>query len=65
MRVRILLEVTADDIAVPEEVATFEKRTAGIEDLGLSLAEGKTLLAAAQRRVVERGVGAWRLAEGR
>lgn len=61
MRVRILLQVAADDadFAAAEEVATFEKRTAGIEDLGPSLAEGKTLLAAAQRRVVEVQTAAW------
>ena len=61
MRVRILLQVAADDadFGAAEEVATFEKRTAGIEDVGLSLAEGKTLLAAAQRRVVERQTAAW------
>jgi hypothetical protein len=61
MRVRILLQVAADDadFAAAEEVATFEKRTVGIEDLGLSLAEGKILLAAAQQRVVERQTAAW------
>lgn len=61
MRVRILLQVAADDanFAAPEEVATFEKRTAGIEDLGLSLAEGKILLTATQQRVVERQTSAW------
>lgn len=61
MRVRILLQVAADeaDFGAAEEVATFEKRTAGIEDLGLSLSEGKTLLAAAQRHVVERQAAAW------
>jgi hypothetical protein len=61
MRVRILLQVAADnaDFAAAEEVATFEKRAAGIEDLGLSLAEGKVLLAATQQRVVERQTAAW------
>ena len=61
MRVRILLQVATDeaDYGAAEEVAIFEKRTAGIEDLGLSLAEGKTLLAAAQRRMVERQTAAW------
>ena len=61
MRVRILLQVATDeaDYGAAEEVAMFEKRTAGIEDLGLSLAEGKTLLAAAQRRMVERQTAAW------
>lgn len=61
MRVRILLQVAADDagFAAAEEVATFEKRAVGIEDLGLSLAEGKTLLAATQQRVIERQTAGW------
>jgi hypothetical protein len=61
MRVRILLQVAADeaDFSAVEEVATFEKCTAGIENLGLSLAEGKILLAATQQRVIERQTAAW------
>ena len=61
MRVRILLQVAVDDadFAAAEEVTTFEKRAVGIEDLGLSLAEGKLLLAATQQRVIERQTAAW------
>lgn len=61
MRVSILLQITADDgIATPaEEVATFEKATERTEDVGLSLAEGKALLAAAQQQVVEAQAASW------
>ena len=40
MRVRVLLQITADDGAAgaPEEVASFEKRTERPEDLGLAIA---------------------------
>ena len=55
MRVRILLQVAPDDstFGEAEEVATFEKGAARIEEVGLSLAEGKTVLAALQQRTVE------------
>ena len=65
MRVRILLQVAPDDgdFGAAAEVATFEKHTVGVEDLGLSLAESKILLAAVQRLTVERQASAW--VEGR
>jgi hypothetical protein len=54
VRVRILLQVAPDDGAFgeAEEVATFEKGAGQLEEVGLSLAEGKALLAAIQRRTV-------------
>ena len=54
MRVRILLQVAADDGAFgeAEEVATFTKGTDRLEEVGLSLAESKTLLGSLQRRLV-------------
>ena len=61
MRVSILLQITDDD-GVPgsvEEVAAFEKATERAEDVGLSLAEGKALAAAVQRRVVQAQAGGW------
>ena len=61
MRVSILLQVTADDgtAGAAEEVAAFEKATERPEDLGLSLAEGKAVTAAIQRRLVEAQVVSW------
>ena len=61
MRVRVLLQITADDGATdaPEEVASFEKRTERPEDLGLAIAEGKALLAAVQERMVKAQAAAW------
>ena len=61
MRVSILLQITADGgtSGDAEEVATFEKPTERAEDVGLALAEGKVLLAAVQRRVVQAQAGAW------
>jgi len=55
MRVSILLQITADDGTAgrAEEVAAFEKATERAEDVGLSLADGKGLLAAVQRRIVQ------------
>src|SRR3712207_2167032 len=55
MQVRIMLQIIGDDGAVgdAEEVAALTKITERAEDLGLSLAESKTLLAAAQQRIVE------------
>ncbi len=52
MRVSILLRITADDgtAGTTEEVASFEKATERPEDVGLSLADGKALLTAVQRR---------------
>ena len=61
MRVRILLQIT-DDAGIAgaaEEVAAFEKATERPEDLGLSIAEGKAMLAAAQQRTVNAQAVAW------
>ena len=61
MRVTILLQITDDHgVAGPhEEVAAFEKSTERPEDLGLLLAEGKTLLAAIQNKTVMAQVTDW------
>jgi hypothetical protein len=61
MRVRVLLQITDDDgtAGAAEEVAAFEKQTERPEDLGLSIAEGKALLAAAQQRTVNAQAVAW------
>ena len=65
MQVRVLLQITTDD-GTPgsvEEIAAWDKTAAVAEDIGLSLADGKTLLSAAQRRIVEAQAAAW--VEGR
>jgi hypothetical protein len=61
MQVKVLLQITADDGAPGgiEEIISLEKRTDGAEDLGLSLGEGKRLIAAAQQRIVEAQAKAW------
>jgi hypothetical protein len=61
MQVSIMLQIIGDDGAVgdAEEVAALTKITERAEDLGLSLAESKTLLAAAQQRIVEAQVDGW------
>ncbi len=61
MRVSVLLQITDADGAVGsvEEIATFEKVTERAEDVGLSLADGKALAAAVQRRVVQAQAGEW------
>jgi len=61
MQVRIMLQIVGDDgtIGTTEEIADLTKVTKGAEDLGLSLAEGKVLLAAAQKRIVEAQVSGW------
>jgi hypothetical protein len=61
MQVRIILQIVGDDGAVGdlEDVASLTKITEGAEDLGLSLAESKTLLAAAQQRIVKAQVDCW------
>ncbi|MXQ10471.1 ISKra4 family transposase [Microvirga makkahensis] len=61
MQVRIMLQIVGDDGTVgdAEEVASLTKITEGAEDLGLSLAESKTLLAAAQQLIVEAQVNDW------
>jgi hypothetical protein len=61
MRVRVLLQITGDDVtaSAAEEVAAFEKVTERPEDLGLSIAEGKAMLAAVQHRTVNAQAAAW------
>ena len=61
MRVSILLQIIDDNgtAGSVEEVAAFEKATKRAEDVGLSLADGKALLAAVQRRVVQAQAGEW------
>ena len=61
MRVSILLQITDDDgsAGAAEEIATFEKATERPEDLGLSIAEGKALLAAVQNRTVVAQAAEW------
>jgi hypothetical protein len=61
MRVSILLQITDDDgsAGAAEEIATFEKATERPEDLGLSIAEGKALLAAVQHRTVVAQAAEW------
>ena len=65
MRVKILLQITTDDGAPGdvEEIASFGKGVERAEDLGLSHAESKTMLAAAQLRIVEAQTKGW--TEGR
>jgi hypothetical protein len=55
MRVKVLLQIIADEGTAGDaaEVAVFEKQTERPEDLGLSIAEGKALMAAVQQRVVD------------
>jgi hypothetical protein len=61
MRVRILLEATADadPTGTVEELMSFEKTTERPEDLGLSIAEAKRLLAAIQHQIVTAQVADW------
>ena len=61
MRVKILLQITDDDAAPggTEEIATFGKNVERAEDLGLSLAESKVLLAVTQQRIVEAQTKSW------
>jgi len=61
MRVTVLLQITADDgtTGAAEEVAAFEKVTQRLEDLGLSIAEGKALLAAVQSGTVKVQAAEW------
>ena len=65
MRVKILLQITTDDGAPGdvEEIASLDKSVERAEDIGLSLAESKALLAAAQQRIVEAQTKSW--TEGR
>lgn len=61
MRVSVLLQIIGDDgVATPaEEIADFDKATNRAEDLGLSIAEGKAVLAALQSRTVKAQAVAW------
>ena len=61
MRVKVLLQITADDGTAGDavEVAVFEKQTERPEDLGLSITEGKALMAAVQQRVVDIQAASW------
>ena len=61
MRVKVLLQITTDDGAPigTEEIASLGKSVERAEDLGLSLAESKVLLAAAQQRIVKAQIKAW------
>jgi hypothetical protein len=64
MRVRILLQISDDDGAAGaagaiEEVTVFEKAMERPEDIGLSLAESKALLAAIQQRPVAAQAAEW------
>jgi hypothetical protein len=61
MHVRVLLQITGDDGAAAEalEIAVFEKRTEQPEDLGLTIADGKALMAGVQQRVVNAQVASW------
>ena len=61
MRVSILLQITGDDgtIGPAEEMIAFEKTTERSEDLGLSIAEGKAMLAAVQARTVLAQAATW------
>lgn len=61
MRVKVLLQITGDDgtVGAAEEVVVFEKVTQRLEDLGLSIAEGKVLLAAVRQRTVKSQAAMW------
>jgi hypothetical protein len=61
MRVRVILQIAGDDSADSDsiEAAVFDKQAERPEDLGLSIAEGKTLMAAVQQRIVDAQVASW------
>ena len=61
MRVRILLQIATDDglAGEIEELASLTKEVGRPEEVGLSLAESKTLLAAVQRRIVSTQAEIW------
>jgi hypothetical protein len=61
MRVRVLLQISDDDGAAGavEEVAAFAKATERPEDVGLSIAESKALLAAIQHKLVAAQAAEW------
>jgi hypothetical protein len=61
MRVSVLLQITNDNgtVDAARQVMVLEKATSRAEDVGLSLAEGKDLLAAAQQQIVDAQAAAW------
>jgi hypothetical protein len=61
MRVRVLLQITTDDgtIGAMKEIASLDKSVAHAEDLGLSLADSKAVLAATQQLIVEAQTRIW------
>jgi hypothetical protein len=61
MRVKVLLQIIAEDGTAGDaaEVSSFEKKTERLEDLGLSIAEAKTLMAAVQQQVVGAQAASW------
>lgn len=61
MRVRVLLQIITDDgtIGEMEEIASLDKGVAHAEDLGLSLADSKAVLAATQQLIVEAQTRIW------
>ena len=61
MRVKVLLQITADDGGAGDAtgIVVLDKPTERPEDLGLSIAEAKALLATIQRQVVEAQVASW------
>lgn len=61
MRIRILLQISDDDgtAGATEEVAAFVKAVERPEDVGLSIVESKTLLAAIQHKLVAAQAVEW------
>ena len=61
MRITILMQITGDDgvSRTAEEIASFDKSSERTEDLGMSLREGKALLATLQNRTVKAQAEAW------
>jgi hypothetical protein len=57
-----LVQIIGDDGAANYaiEAAIFEKRTERPEDLGLSITDGKPLVAAVRQRVVNAQITSWR-----
>ena len=70
MRIKITLQIVADDgtLGTLEEIISPISPVERAEDVGLSLAHGKALLADVQRRLVQHQIRAWatarRLCEG-
>ncbi|MEJ7747410.1 MAG: ISKra4 family transposase, partial [Luteimonas sp.] len=61
MRVKVLLQIIAEDGTAGDalEAASFEKKTERPEDLGLSIAEGKALMATVQQQIVGAQAASW------